>query len=89
MGNVTATGAGPVAFLAADGRQVSVPLARIYFDASGDVRAKDPAETDHPGLLAWLQHLVQVGQLAPGTAPPLRRAMFPLSEAIRRLFLGQ
>ena len=75
MAETAAVGSGPVLFLSADGRQLSLPLGQIYFDASGAVRARGEAETEHPGLRPWLDHLVRHGHLAPGRTPAPAVAM--------------
>jgi len=80
MAGTTALSNSPVQFTDLSGKQVSVPLSALFFDAQDTLKV-DPAKwppyaTYQAQLDPWLKHLAASRLIVPDKSPPPRPALF-------------
>lgn len=70
-------GNGPITLTAQDGKLLLIPLSALIFDATGSIKAtKWPLYSKYQAIVdPWLQYLVSIGALTPGTTAPPKPAM--------------
>lgn len=72
MSKLEVLGNGPIAFTDQSGKMLLIPLTALTIDGN-TIQASPPYDKDE--IRQWLQYLVNIGSLTPGTAPSPKPAM--------------
>jgi hypothetical protein len=72
MPKLEVLGSGPIAFTDQSGKMLLIPLSALTIDGK-TIQASPPYNKNE--ILQWLQYLVNIGSLTPGTAPSPKPAM--------------
>jgi len=72
MSKLEVLGNGPIAFTDQSGKMLLIPLSALTIDGN-TIQASPPYDKDE--IRQWLQYLVNIGSLTPGTAPSPKPAM--------------
>jgi hypothetical protein len=72
MPKLAVLGNGPIAFTDQSGKMLLIPLSALTIDGN-TIEASPPYDKDE--IRQWLQYLVNIGSLTPGTAPSPKPAM--------------